>query len=218
MCDIFKRGALIVIEGVDRSGKSTQCKKLVESLKQRDIPADLINFPDRSTLTGHLINDYLKNKSCKLNDQTIHLLFSANRWENLEKMKSMLYDGVTLVVDRYSYSGIAFSSAKKDMDYEWCKQPENGLPKPDVVFLLTLSEEDMLVRPGFGNERYENVDTQRKVANIFEKLYKEGDNWVKIDAANSVQQVHESLLSQCLKKIEAVKSKPLETLHFSHNI
>nr|CAH7712160.1 unnamed protein product [Callosobruchus chinensis] len=220
MGDILKRGALIVIEGVDRSGKSTQCKKLVESLKQKDIAANLINFPDRSTLTGHLINDYLKNKTCKLNDQTIHLLFSANRWENLEKMKSMLYDGVTLVVDRYSYSGIAFSSAKKvlGIDYEWCKQPENGLPKPDVVFLLTLSEEEMLIRPGFGDERYENVETQRKVAKVFERLYKEGDNWVKIDAAESVQQVHESLLSQCLKKIEAVKNKPLGTLNFGHNI
>ncbi|CAH1999451.1 unnamed protein product [Acanthoscelides obtectus] len=217
MGEILKRGALIVIEGVDRSGKSTQCKKLVESLKHRNISATLINFPDRTTLTGHLINDYLKNKNCKLNDETIHLLFSANRWENAEKIKNMLYDGVTLVVDRYSYSGIAFSSAKKNMDYAWCKQPENGLPKPDIVFLLTLSEEEMLIRPGFGNERYENVETQRKVAKVFERLYSESDNWVKINAAESMEQVQESLLTQCLKKIEAVKTKPLETLNFSHS-
>lgn len=109
----MKRGAIIVVEGVDRSGKSTQCKKLVESLEKRMIKSKLLGFPDRRTLTGKLIHEYLKNKECKLNDHAIHLLFSANRWENFEKMKSLLYDGVTLVIDRYSYSGIVFSGAKK---------------------------------------------------------------------------------------------------------
>lgn len=113
--DLIKRGALIVIEGVDRSGKSTQCKKLVQSLEKMNIKSKLITFPDRSTSTGKLIDEYLKNKECKLSDEAIHLLFTANRWENLEKMKSLLYDGVTLVVDRYSYSGIVFSAVKKSI-------------------------------------------------------------------------------------------------------
>lgn len=108
----IKRGAFIVIEGVDRSGKSTQCKKLVEKLKNMNIPAQLMCFPDRTTKTGKLIDEYLKNENCNLNDQTIHLLFSANRWENVEKIKSLLFQGTTLIVDRYSYSGIVFSTAK----------------------------------------------------------------------------------------------------------
>lgn len=112
---LIKRGALIVIEGVDRSGKSTQCKKLVQSLEKMNIKSKLINFPDRSTTTGKLIDEYLKNKECKLPDEAIHLLFTANRWENLEKMKSLLNEGVTLVVDRYSYSGIVFSAVKKSI-------------------------------------------------------------------------------------------------------
>lgn len=112
---LINRGSLIVIEGVDRSGKSTQCKKLVQSLQNMNIKSHLMSFPDRTTSTGKLIDEYLKNKNCKLNDQAIHLLFTANRWENLEKMKSMLYDGITLVVDRYSYSGIVFSTVKKSM-------------------------------------------------------------------------------------------------------
>lgn len=116
MIKTVQRGALIVIEGVDRSGKSTQCKKLVESLTGQNIKAQLMNFPDRSNLTGKLINEYLVNPDCKLHDHAIHLLFSANRWENLERMKSLLYEGTTLVVDRYSYSGIAFS-ASKDGEY-----------------------------------------------------------------------------------------------------
>lgn len=110
---LIKRGALIVIEGVDRSGKSTQCKKLVQSLEKMNIKSKLITFPDRTTSTGKLIDEYLKNKDCKLSDEAIHLLFTANRWENLDKMKQLLFEGVTLVVDRYSYSGIVFSAVKK---------------------------------------------------------------------------------------------------------
>lgn len=108
----IKRGALIVVEGLDRSGKSTQCKKLVQSLENLNVKAKLLSFPDRSTQTGKVIDAYLKNE-CKLDDHAIHLLFSANRWENVDKMKSLLNDGVTLIVDRYSYSGIAFSAIKK---------------------------------------------------------------------------------------------------------
>lgn len=40
-----KRGALIVLEGVDRAGKTTQCKKLVEALQQSDRPAEMMRFP-----------------------------------------------------------------------------------------------------------------------------------------------------------------------------
>lgn len=112
---IITRGALIVIEGVDRSGKSTQCKKLVHSLEKINIKSKLITFPDRTTETGKVIDEYLRNKERKLSDEAIHLLFAANRWENYEKMKSLLHDGVTLVVDRYSYSGIVFSAAKKSI-------------------------------------------------------------------------------------------------------
>ena len=43
----MRRGALIVLEGCDRSGKSTQCKKLVESLRERGTKAELMRFPGK---------------------------------------------------------------------------------------------------------------------------------------------------------------------------
>ncbi|KAF7266588.1 uncharacterized protein LOC143206831 [Rhynchophorus ferrugineus] len=210
----IKRGALIVIEGVDRSGKSTQCKKLVDTLLKNKIPAVLMNFPDRTTVIGRLINEYLTNKKCKLNDQAIHLLFSANRWENVEKMKSLLNNGTTLIVDRYSYSGIAFSSSKKDMSTEWCKAPENGLIKPDLVFLLKLSQEEAARRTGFGDERYENTEMQEKVSNIYSAFAKEEDNWQVIDASGTVDEVHNELFATIVKKITEVSDLPLQQLHF----
>ena len=75
-----KRGALIVLEGLDRSGKTSQSSKLLTYLEGLGHSAELWRFPDRSTNVGKMISMYLSNKS-QLDDHTIHLLFSANRWE-----------------------------------------------------------------------------------------------------------------------------------------
>lgn len=43
-----KRGALIVLEGVDKAGKTTQCKKLVQALQERGFPAEMMRFPGKT--------------------------------------------------------------------------------------------------------------------------------------------------------------------------
>lgn len=72
---------------------------------------EYINFPDRSTDCGKLIDAFLR-KQQDFPPQTIHLLFTLNRWEAQNKMEVLLNEGTTLIVDRYSYSGVAFSAAK----------------------------------------------------------------------------------------------------------
>ncbi|KAK6913008.1 Thymidylate kinase-like domain [Dillenia turbinata] len=164
------RGALIILEGLDGSGKSSQSSRLVSYLEGLGFPAELWRFPDRNTSVGQMISLNLSNKS-QLDDHTIHLLFSANRWEKRSvllfyKLKS----GITLVVDWYSYSGVAFSSAK-GFDFEWCKAPEQGLLAPDLVKGdLDISPEKAAERGGYGGERYEQLDFQRKVSQQYKSL------------------------------------------------
>ena len=98
--EMVNRGAFIVFEGCDRSGKSTQSLRLAAALESQGIPTKHLHFPgsafprkitmwtfhtdcglDRATLTGRLINDYLKC-SAEMDDRALHLLFSANRWES----------------------------------------------------------------------------------------------------------------------------------------
>jgi dTMP kinase len=100
------QGKFIVVEGLDRSGKSTQCERLAKALQEDGLTVTHLRFPgkccktlnqgiranilraivfahlspDRSTPIGKLIDDYLKKKA-DIEDHAIHLLFSANRWE-----------------------------------------------------------------------------------------------------------------------------------------
>lgn len=100
------RGALIVIEGLDRAGKSTQVNRI-----SQQIFAKTIKFPERSTPIGKMIDSYL-GKLSEMDDRSIHLLFSANRWEKVEDILTSLNNGQHVICDRYAFSGIAYSCAK----------------------------------------------------------------------------------------------------------
>ncbi|XP_006280828.2 thymidylate kinase isoform X2 [Capsella rubella] len=203
------RGALIVLEGLDRSGKSTQCAKLLSFLEGLGHPTELWRFPDRETSVGQMISAYLSNKS-QLDDHTIHLLFSANRWEKRSLMEEKLKTGTTLIVDRYSYSGVAFSAAK-GLTIDWCKAPEVGLLAPDSVLYLDISPERAAERGGYGDERYERVEFQKKVADFYQTL--RDSSWKRIDAGEAMEEVEKKIQEVVLDQVkECSKGKPLNLL------
>lgn len=156
------RGRLILIEGLDRSGKSTQADILSTKLNGL-----LVKFPDRLTPVGQIINQYLTSQ-LELPDEAAHLLFSANRWELAQSLTEALNSGKHVVLDRYIYSGIAYSLAKSGMnDYSWLYSPDKGLPKPDLTLFLTIDLDELSKRKGWGDERYEQESFQKKVKKCF---------------------------------------------------
>lgn len=209
------RGLLIVFEGGDKCGKTRQCRMLVEAFEKRQ-KIKYIKFPDRTSGTGRLIDRYLTGKE-EMEDHAIHLLFAANRWEAEKSLREDLLSGTTLVVDRYAYSGVAYSAAKNKpgMDLNWCMQVEIGLPKPDLVIFLRLHTTSALGRDGFGAERYESVDFQRLVLENFARLCKEqcdSKSVIKFDAARPPAELHEEIKALVLPHLLACESKPIETL------
>ncbi|KTW32385.1 thymidylate kinase [Pneumocystis jirovecii RU7] len=188
---ILNRGALIVIEGPDNAGKTTQCELLANEFLIKNLPVKIQKFPDRSTEIGKIINSYLSG-DLELEDHAIHLLFSANRWEISEKVRKNLEEGTFVIADRYIYSGIAFSVAK-GLDIEWCKAPERGLPLPDCVIYLDVDQEKTSQRQNYGTERYETKVMQENVRSIFKDISEANNNvccpWYWINASNSVLQV-----------------------------
>ncbi|KAK7745651.1 Thymidylate kinase [Diatrype stigma] len=162
------RGAFIVFEGMDRAGKTTQAKLLQVRCVESGRDVRFMRFPDRSTPIGQMIDSYLKGQS-EIEDHVIHLLFSANRWEAANKIKSDLAAGRTVVCDRFYHSGIVYSAAKQNrtLSLSWAKAPEVGLPRPDVVLFLDLDEEVARRRGGWGGEVYEKGEMQRRVRELF---------------------------------------------------
>lgn len=63
------------------------------------------------------------------------MLFSANRWEMKDEMEKNMSLGHNLIVDRYIWSGVAYSSAL-GIDYNWSKMSDKGLPIPNITFLM----------------------------------------------------------------------------------
>jgi len=106
---------------------------------------------------GGLINEYLQS-SIQTDDRAIHLLFSANRWEAAPNLVDTLARGTNVVCDRYAYSGVAFTSAKRaedrssmsggELTLDWCMSPDVGLPAPDAIIFLDLDQDEAEKRGG----------------------------------------------------------------------
>lgn len=202
---IIGRGAFILFEGVDRCGKSTQCKLLVQNLQSKGIAAELWRYPDRTTAIGQMIDKYLQSQT-EMDDASIHLLFSANRWEKRKLMLEKLISGVTLVIDRYGYSGTAFTASKNvpGLDLEWCKSTDAGLPAPDALIYLEMPIEETLKRDGFGGERYEKTEFQKLVKENYERL-SQGESWHYLDANKTIEKLQEEALKIALSTIDECK-------------
>lgn len=183
----------------------------MKHFEAKNIPVKHMKFPDRTTIIGQMIDSYLR-KSQELSDESIHLLFSANRWEFRNQMEKLLNSGTTLIVDRYSFSGIAYT-AVKGKSFEWCKTPERGLVKPDLVFYLKTTVKSLENRDDFGTEIYEKGDIQKKVAKIFEEFCeKDADYWRLIDGGRTIEAVKEDIVKEADRVLENVKGSPVELL------
>ena len=184
---------------------SAAARALAVGRDARGVAAELWRYPDRTTAMGKMIDEYLRSKA-EMTDGAIHLLFAANRWEKKELMERKLREGVTLVCDRYSYSGVAFTAAKNApvLDLNWCRAPEIGLPRPDALLYLELSLEEAARRGGFGEERYETTEIQRAVKQSFDDM-KEGW-WNIIDANRDMDVIQSEVLDIAVRTVEECKA------------
>jgi len=207
------RGLFFVFEGLDRSGKSTQSKMLASRLEKTG-PVKWMCFPNRSTAVGTLIDLYLRNM-IELPDETVHQLFSANRWESVLSIVADLNSGISVVCDRYAFSGVAYSAAK-GLDLSWCQAPDIGLPVPDGVFFLHVDESVGAARANFGDERYENTRMQSRVRGEFRQPpIRAGVQWNDVDGARDIQVIHDEIwaaVEECKTSEQENPTRPIRRL------
>lgn len=203
------RGAFVVIEGLDRSGKTTQTELLAARLATSGVSVARRKFPDRSTGTGQMIDAYLRG-TAELEDRAVHLLFSANRWEAARALETQLTAGTTVLCDRYAFSGVAFSAAK-GLPLAWCRAPDVELPTPDLTLFLDLAPEQAAARGGYGTERYEKEALQARVRALFKSMGDETPGWVTIDAGRDREAVAHDIWTHVEPLVHGIDS-PIDRL------
>ena len=140
---------LVVLEGLDGAGKSTQVKMLKEYLLGRGGEFRYIHFPRYDApVYGGLIGRFLRGdfgSNGTVHPQLVALLFAEDRHGAAPEIKAVLERGGTVLLDRYVYSNIAYQCAKladpgeAEALREWIDSTEYGefqLPRPDLNIFL----------------------------------------------------------------------------------
>lgn len=96
-------------------------------------------------------------------------MFAENRKVIDSRLREVLLSGETVVADRYSFSGIAYTAAK-DVSLDFACETEIGLLKPDIVIFLDADPIETAKRAGFGDEALEKFEFQETVAKKMKSL------------------------------------------------
>jgi dTMP kinase len=191
---LLGRGRIIVIEGVDKAGKQTQARLLVESLKLSGRICVVVDFPDYNTPIGMEIKAFLEGKR-EYPNELKHMLLSANRWERKSEIESMIEKGTIVIMNRYYQSNLVYG-VSNGLNINWLANLERGLPKEDIVIVLDVSSTVLTER---STERdldsfEKNQKLLLEVNKNYHKLAKQF-KWKIINGEKSKEQVHQEIMN-----------------------
>ena len=144
------KGKLIVIEGLDGSGKATQSAKLLDWMENREGKAIKVSFPDYRSPSSFPVKMYLEGKMGSTHDVNAYAassFYSVDRFVSYQTgWKKQYTQGYTIIADRYTTSNAVHQMVKlppeqRDEYLCWLQDIEYvrfGLPRPDVVIYLDM--------------------------------------------------------------------------------
>ena len=194
----------IVFEGLDGSGKSTQAKRLYEHFAAAGKNC-LLTFEPTNGELGNLARTVTKGKLA-LEDESLALLFAADRYEHFtKKITPVLDDGGIVVCDRYYYSNIAYQGVNEQMLNRILEYNQQVMKHPpDIVFFLETEPQICLERLKLTRKDisiYENLHHLEILSKRYNALFsKLSENVITIKTSGSSEQV---VWSQILKAFEA---------------
>ena len=201
---------LVVLEGLDGAGKSTQVKKLRTYLESLYGSLEYVHFPRYDApVYGDLISRFLRGdfgSNEAVHPQLVALLFAEDRHGAAPAMKETLDKGGVIVLDRYVYSNIAYQCAKLKDDNEaealrdWIFNTEYGdfaLPKPDLNIFLDVPisfVESKLKADRAGDDRdylaggqdihEADMEFQKRVRAIYQRQCELDPKFIRIDCSD----------------------------------
>jgi dTMP kinase len=202
---------LFVIEGVDGAGKSTQIKLLRDFFSKKGYNCEYLHFPRTETpYFGELIARFLRGEFGSLNDvdpYLVAMLYAGDRKDASSLISNWLSEEKIVLLDRYTYSNIAYQCAKlhdvsgQDKLMNWILSLEFNhfaIPKPDLNIFLDVPftfTENNLTKARTGNDRdylngtrdihEESMVFQKKVRDIYLRISESDDHLAVIDCSNS---------------------------------
>ena len=194
-----KRGSLIVLEGIDGSGKSTQARLLVRRLAARGIRTVLFREPTRGKW-GRLIREKARQADSLTPEEELDLFVRDRRENVFRNVEPALAAGKTVVLDRYYFSTIAYQGAKGIDPGRIQRLNERFAVRPDLVFIIDIDAESGLARIGSRGrrdelfEREEYLDRVRAIFNGFK-----GRKFVPIDGGKDIRDISDEILERVLK-------------------
>jgi dTMP kinase len=191
---------LIVIEGSDKAGKSTQTQMLSDQLRKDGFSIATMAFPDYSTNVGKEIKAFLHGEK-QYPIEVRHMLLSANRWEKKAEIEKMLEENDAVILNRYYQSNLVYGVAS-GLRLEWLQSLDTGLPKEDVVVVLDVIPEVSIKRMQSKGDVFEMDDDMMGKAS---KLYREFAGkygWILINGDRNKEDVHKEIMQIIATKIK----------------
>ena len=187
-------GKIIVLEGIDKSGKTTQSKLLVDYISSTTrFKAVQLNFPNYNTFSGIEIHRHLKGQTL-YNPHALHVLFTLNRYEEKRAIESLLDEGSVIVMNRYYQSNIMYGLADGITNHEWLESLDGEMPQANLIIILDISVEESMSRNPNPDVNEQDKNYLRKVRSYFIK-HADTYGWKIVDASNkSKEDIHREVI------------------------
>ncbi|MHA1730420.1 MAG: dTMP kinase [Promethearchaeota archaeon] len=186
-------GILIVFEGIDGAGTTTQARRLRDFLERQGTETHLTAEPSQG-LVGQVLRKALKDGS--LDPHTDALLFAADRVEHTYKeILPMIHENKVVICDRYLLSSVCYQSASGEVPADWILEINRRAVEPDLTVILDVDPRVSLERIAGRDEaeKFETIEFLDKVRARY-KMYVKPPTTVEVDASRSEEEIFRDII------------------------
>lgn len=193
----MERGLLIVFEGIDGCGKSTQLRLLAARLRANGVKVVETKEPTDGPV-GRQIREMARSGQRVAREQELAWFIEDRREHVRDLIAPELVQGTIVLCDRYWLSTVAYQSARGFDAEQLTRESEAEFPIPDLALIFEITAEEGLARVskrgGVSEPVFEELEYQKKVEKNFAALDRP---WIaRIDARPSIDEIHAEVVER----------------------
>lgn len=203
----ISKGNFITFEGIDGCGKSTQVRKLVETMNSLGKKTVLVREPGGTTISEEIREILLHRHLSNISDRTEALLMTGSRAQlTYEVIMPNLINGKNIVADRFSDSTLAYQGGGRKLDIDWLINLNHFATYelvPDVTFFVDILPEEASKRKSKEKDRIERagIELQTLVRNTYLELsirFKE--RFFVVDGHETIENIHNAIINELKRR------------------